>query len=213
MDAPSFRLDSRQPTQSRTLVYRRHRQRHYSDQAPALPFCIADPRLPRSYFPFFVMSAAVEPATEPTLVDPKGRDGESSPRKADVGPQPDSRKRKRRIADDDDDNSGDDDSVGRAENPINVAQTTGRVTHDGDVQGKPIDSTTPAPAGDDDMVAALRRQLQEMAKAKADAEARLAAEKKARLAAETRRGGRGRGADAAEDARVIEPRCPTSHGR
>nr|UMO79194.1 hypothetical protein [Pandoravirus belohorizontensis] len=149
------------------------------------------------------MSATTKPATEADIANSKAGDLPSpSPlalQKADAEPQGDSRKRKRRIADDDDADDADDDSVlakdGNAE-PERTMATHGADTAQG----------TKATTGADDELAALRRELQQMAKAKADAEARLAAETKARLAAETRRAGRGRaGADAAEDARIIEP--------
>lgn len=149
------------------------------------------------------MSTTANASTETDLVDPKAADAPSpAPHKADAEPQGDSRKRKRRIADDDDGDADDIalDKVGDAKPERTSA------AHDADAaQGTKAIAATAA-AGADDELAALRRELQQMAKAKADAEARLAAETKARLAAETRRAGRGRaGADAAEDARVIEP--------
>lgn len=156
------------------------------------------------------MSAIIKPATEPDLVDPKKASDmpvSSSPalHKADAEPQGDSRKRKRRIADDDDADDDDDDNSGLDKDGNAKSERTS-ATHDDDApqSTKAITGATASEA--DDELAALRRELQQMAKAKADAEARLAAETKARLAAETRRVGRGRaGADAADDARVIEP--------
>ncbi|AGO81904.1 hypothetical protein pdul_cds_28 [Pandoravirus dulcis] len=156
------------------------------------------------------MSTIANPSTEADLVDPKASDllSPSPPALHTPGaePQGDSRKRKRRIADDDDDvdadDADDDNSTLNKGADAKPERTSAAQDADTTQATRAIPATTAA--GADDELAALRRELQQMAKAKADAEARLAAETKARLAAETRRAGRGR-ADAAEDARVIEP--------